>query len=207
MIITSIASRVNLFIARRKWRKKNSNNFTYMSRLFNPKLVEIGRGSYGSLNIINFSDNYKLKMGSYCSVAENVYFIVCGEHRYDTISSYPFKVRYCAHKFEALSKGDIIIEDDVWFGENVTVLSGVHIGQGALIAAGSIVTKDIPPYAIVAGNPAKVIKNRFSDELIKELMKIDYGKLTPEMIRANESQLYKSLIEKEQLEWMPMKEN
>lgn len=63
---------------------------------------------------------------------------------------------------------DVIIEDGVWVGCNVTILKGVHIGKGSVIAAGSIVTKDVPPYSIVGGNPAKVIKFRFTEEQIKE---------------------------------------
>lgn len=74
---------------------------------------------------------------------------------------------------EALSKGDIVIEDDVWVGENALILSGVTIRQGAIVAAGAVVTKDVEPYSIVAGIPAKIIKYRFSEELRKELLNID----------------------------------
>ncbi len=71
-------------------------------------------------------------------------------------------------------KGDIIIENDVWIGAKATVMSGVTIHNGAVVAAGSVVTKDVPPYAIVAGNPAKVVKYRFTEEQIKKLLQISW---------------------------------
>lgn len=91
------------------------------------------------------------------------------------------------------------------------ILSGVHIGQGAVVAAGAVVTKDVPPYAIVGGVPAKVIKYRFSPEVIEQLLKLDYSKLTDDMIRERIDELYtslegKSLEEVEKLlEWFPKK--
>ena len=112
---------------------------------------------------------------------------------------------------EAISKGDIIVDDDVWIGYGATILSGVHIGQGAVIAAGAVVTKDVPPYAIVGGVPAKVIKYRFSPEIIQQLMKLDYSKLTEDMIRERIDDLYTSLDGKtpeevgKPLEWFPKK--
>lgn len=108
-------------------------------------------------------------------------------------------------KQEGVSKGNIIVDDDVWIGFRSTILSGVHIGQGAIVAAGSVVTKDVPPYAIVGGVPAKVLKYRFSHELIAELLKVDYGKLTEAMIREHIDDLYSKLKQNEQLKWMPQR--
>ena len=82
-------------------------------------------------------------------------------------------------------------------------MSGVHIGQGAVIAAGSVVTKDIPPYAIVGGVPAKIIKYRFSSDMITELLKIDYRKLTEDAIRQHINDLYVELKDINQLNWLP----
>ncbi|NLK24601.1 MAG: CatB-related O-acetyltransferase [Clostridiales bacterium] len=104
---------------------------------------------------------------------------------------------------DAISKGDIIVRDDVWIGQRAIILSNVNIGQGAVIAAGSVVTKDVPPYAIVGGVPAKVIKYRFSPEMIKELLKIDYSKLTDEMIKEHINDFYTELKDIKQLEWVP----
>ena len=103
---------------------------------------------------------------------------------------------------EAISKGDIIIEDDVWIGYRSTILSGVHIGQGAVIAAGSVVTKDVPPYTVVAGVPAKNIKKRFPDEMIKELLEIKYESLDEDVIKTHLNELYSPLKDKKQLDWL-----
>ena len=100
---------------------------------------------------------------------------------------------------EGTSKGDIIVADDVWIGYRATILSGVHIGQGAVIAAGAVVTKDVPPYAIVGGVPARVIKYRFPEEMVGELMRIDYSKLTEEMVREHIEDLYSALKDTKQL--------
>ena len=93
-------------------------------------------------------------------------------------------------KNEATSKGNIIIEDDVWIGYGATILSGVRIGRGAVVAAGTIVHSDIPPYAIVAGIPAKIVKFRFEKSIIKELMLMDFEKLNRDQIRKNIDSLY-----------------
>lgn len=87
-------------------------------------------------------------------------------------------------EWETQAKGNIIVNDDVWIGDSALILSGVEIGQGAVIAAGAVVTEDVPPYAVVGGVPAKVIKYRFRDDVIKELVKIDYAKSRPEIYRA-----------------------
>ena len=108
-------------------------------------------------------------------------------------------------KFEAISKGNIIVDDDVWIGYGVTIMSGIHIGQGAVIAAGAVVTRNVPPYAIVGGVPAKVIKYRFEPEIIEELLKIDYSKLTDEIIKEHIDELYTELKDIKQLEWIPKK--
>lgn len=154
----------------------------------------VGKYTYG-FNLKNIEyfcpdNSVKLIIGDFCSIGPGVKFIVCSEHGYEGLSTYPFKVKFLGETMEALSKGDIVVKDDVWIGLNSIILSGVTIGQGAIVAAGSVVTKDIPPYAIVAGNPAKVIKYRFSDDVVQKLEKFDYSKLTEERIKKLGDKLY-----------------
>jgi serine acetyltransferase len=92
-------------------------------------------------------------------------------------------------------KGDIIIENDVWIGAKATIMSGVRIGNGAIVAAGSVVSKDVPPYAIVAGNPAKVVKYRFSDEQIKKLLSIAWWNWDEQKIKDNAMTMWSNNID------------
>lgn len=196
--------KIQAWVRKRIWRRNNRHNQTYIGEIAVTNNISVGNGTYGVLNVLNNSEKYKLQIGNYCSIADGVTFIVCSEHRMDTLSTYPFKV-VCLQmqKYEAISKGDIIVEDDVWIGHGATILSGVHIGQGAVVAAGSVVTKDVPPYAIVGGVPAKIIKYRFPPELIEELLKIDYSKLDKTMVQAHIQGLYQPLKTPEQIQWMP----
>ena len=158
--------------------------------------VEIGQYTYGTINAItNENRSEKLIIGNFCSIGPNVQFIVSSEHRYKTVSSYPFRVRVLGYNAEAESKGDIVIKDDVWIGYGAIICSGVTINQGAIVAAGSVVTKDVPPYAIVGGNPAKIIKFRFSDEIINKLVKINFANLDNKKILELNDLLYKEVNE------------
>lgn len=189
-----------------KWKKRNQHNYTEAGKLFDISRVYVGEMTYGTLNVYTFNgDSSKLTIGRFCSIAENVSFIVGGEHNINTISSYPFKQRILDTGIDSFGKGDIVVEDDVWFGFGSMILSGVHIGQGAVIAAGALVTEDVPPYAIVGGVPAKVIKYRFEPDIIDELLKVDYGRLTKEMIEGHVDDLYMNLEIIDQLDWMPKK--
>ena len=177
------------------WRKLNSHNFTEQINRFDHSLVSVGKGTYGELTVLNFSNHYHLNIGHFCSIGPGVIFSVCSDHPFNHLSSYPFKVKICGEVFEATSKGDINVKDDVWIGANSVILSGVTIGQGAVVGAGSIVTKDVPPYAIVVGNPAKVIKYRFSEKIIKKLVTLDFSRLTSNIINNNLDSLYKEINE------------
>ncbi len=203
--IDILYNKIKKYVLKRQWLKTNTHNFTSMGEPFDPNLVKVGNGTYGRLNVINFSDSYTLSIGNYCSVAPNVTFIVCGDHRTDTISTYPFRSYYGDRAYEALSKGNIVVDDDVWFGYGAIVLSGVHIGQGAIIAAGSVVTKDVPPYSIVGGVPAEIIKKRFSDDIIDALMTVDFSQISESIIGEHEAELYKLITSVSQVDWLPKK--
>lgn len=167
-----IISRINLVLFQRRWRKSNNHNSTFAMNKFNRQIVTIGYQTYGPLNILDWgSSNEGLKIGRFCSIANGVLFILGGNHKYDTITTFPYKVRYKFEKIEAYSNGIINIGDDVWIGTNAIIMSGISIGQGAIIAAGSVVTKNIDAYSIVGGNPAKVIKKRFENEICEYLEK------------------------------------
>ena len=166
------------------WRKLNAHNETAPLNDFDISCVQVGKNTYGGLRVYNFNRNNKLVIGDFCSIASDVMFILNADHAINTVSSFPFKVKYLhIQEFEAISKGDIIVDDDVWIGFRATIMSGVHIGQGAVIAAGAVVTKDVPPYAIVGGVPAKVIKYRFEPDIIKLMYTLDYSQLDATMIQ------------------------
>lgn len=203
------------YIRQKRWRNKNKENFTSLNSLSNNEtLISCGKGTYG--DIIAFNDSYDktLCIGNYCSIGRNVVFIVSRDHRVNTISSFPFKQVLNldnGKKYDSISKGNIIVDDDVWIGYNATILSGVHISQGAVIAAGAVVSNDVPPYAIVGGVPAKVLKYRFEEKIIDFLLTLDYNQLTEDMVKTHIEVLYKP-IDKiklndviELFDWFPKK--
>lgn len=176
ILLKKIEYFILLYFNKNKWRKLNSHNKTTIGNIFPLELVKVGNYSYGILNVKSWgSKNEGLEIGDYVSIAQDVVFILGGNHYTNTITTYPFKVMYFKEKItEALSKGKIIIENDVWIGMNTLILSGVKIGKGAVIGAGSVVSKNIPPYAIVVGNPCKVIKYRFSESIRDKISKIKF---------------------------------
>lgn len=189
---------------KKKWRKLNSHNETFMGTPFKFESVTVGRYSYGLLNVIDHTGESKLSIGDFCSIAPNVTFVLNGDHYTDHISTFPFK-KTCLHisNAEAITKGDIVIDDDVWIGYGAIIMSGVHIHQGAIIAAGTVVTKDVEPYAIVGGIPAKTLKYRFSKDMIEALKKVDYKRLNKSDVENHLNELYELLTSPEQLRWMP----
>lgn len=136
---------------------------------------DIGEWTYGNPSVRSWHEGTTLKIGKFCAIADGVIIFLGGEHRIDWVTTYPFnKIFSKAKGFTGhpRSKGNVIIGNDVWIGREALILSGVTIGNGAVIAARSVVTEAIPPYAIVAGNPAKLIRFRFKKSLIADLQKI-----------------------------------
>lgn len=127
-----------------------------------------------------------LKIGKFCSIASKVSFFLGGNHNINRISTWlPYLDMKYDQSRDLLTKGDIIIENDVWIGRDSTILSGVKIGTGSVIGTSAVVAKDVEPYSIVVGNPAKIIKKRFDDRQIQILLKSEWWNWSIEKIKNN----------------------
>lgn len=143
---------------------------------------DYGYGSYGTPLVEHGDKEVHLKIGSFCSIAGGVKILLGGNHNTNAITTFPFYERLPGVVKNNETKGDVVIGSDVWLASDCLILSGVTIGHGAVVAARAVVTKDIPPYAIVGGNPAKIIRYRFSDDLIRELLSDPWWELPHEEI-------------------------
>jgi acetyltransferase-like isoleucine patch superfamily enzyme len=135
----------------------------------------IGDWTYGSPTVKEWKQDAKLVIGKYCSIAEHSTILLGGEHRTDWLTTFPFAELLQPTPEAPLigySKGDVTIENDVWIGYGATILSGVTIGSGAVIGAGSVVAKNVEPYSIVVGNPARHLRFRLAESLIPQMLKI-----------------------------------
>lgn len=152
-----------------------NSTFTNKNPLY--KEYQIGDWTYGTPTIKKYFPDTNLTIGKYCSIAADVTIVLGGEHCKDWITTYPFYVLWPNLKQyfpPNHTKGDIKIGNDVWIGTKATILSGLTIGDGAIIAAGSVVTKDVEPYMIVGGIPAKPIKMRFPRNVVDKLLEISW---------------------------------
>lgn len=168
----------------------------------NPNIIV---GEYTYYDDINGAENFeshvthhydfigdKLIIGKFCAIAKGIEFIMNGaNHRINSITTYPFNIMGNGWEKSAPSlselklKGDTIVGNDVWIGQNVTVLPAVHIGDGAIIGANSVVAKDIPPYSVAVGNPCEVKRKRFDEDLIEYLLQIKWWDWDAEKIFKN----------------------
>ena len=145
-----------------------------------------------------------LIMGKYCSIACGAKFIfTSGNHNPDSLANFPFPIFFKEWNLvhgriqEAWdNKGDIVIGNDVWIGYHATIMQGVTIGDGAIVGARAVVTKDVPPYAIVGGVPARILKYRFDESTRKKLLVLKWWDWDPEKIKANLPYLTKGILEK-----------
>lgn len=169
--------------------KGNENVIYIKPTIKNPNII-VGEFTYFSDNdfekhITHHYEWYndKVIVGKFCQIAAGVNFIMNGaNHQMDCVSTFPFYIfdgfnQKIPDVSQFRFKGDTVIANDVWIGENVTILPGVNIGDGAIIAANSVVGSDIPPYTIYGGNPAECIRKRFDDELIGILEKLQWWNL------------------------------
>ena len=181
---------------------ENYDRLCFLKNIIKKPNIEIGDFTYYDdfEDVHNFEKNVKyhfdftgdkLIIGKFCMIASGVTFIMNGaNHLSDAVSTYPFAIfgNGWEHAMEGKSypnKGDTIIGNDVWIGYNATIMVGVKIGDGAIIATNSTVTKDVEPYTIVGGNPANEIKKRFSPEHIEKLEKLKWWDWDLEKITQN----------------------
>lgn len=172
---------------RQRLTPENEHTALWMAQNPRYSAFQIGVGTYGAPNIDFHNAGATLKIGNYCSIAPRVTILLGGEHHHDWASNYPFSLLHDEARHLTgypLTKGDVFIGNDVWIGYEALILSGVKIGDGAVIAARSVVSKDVEPYSIVGGVPAKHLRYRFSPETIEELLKIAWWNWSFEEIRA-----------------------
>ena len=170
----------------------------------NLHLLSTGRGSYfdRNINIISWSDEYRIIVGKYCSIGRDCNFFLHANHRPDWVTTSsqlwgpvtPDVADMHMRMGHPTCKGDIIVENDVWIGAKSNIMSGVKIGNGAIIGATATVTKDVPPYAIVVGNPAKIVKYRFTEKQRESLLKIAWWDWTEDRIKTEAMDLWSERI-------------
>lgn len=171
---------------------ENIKQIVYIKNVITRQNIEVGEYTYyddidGAESFEDHVTHHyefigdKLIIGKFCAIAKGIEFVMNGaNHRMNSVTTYPFNImgggweKHTPSLNELPLKGDTVVGNDVWIGQNVTVMPGVHIGDGAIIGANSVVTKDIPPYTISAGNPCRVKKKRFDDKVIEHLLKIKW---------------------------------
>jgi acetyltransferase-like isoleucine patch superfamily enzyme len=153
----------------------------------------LGKYSYIVGNVKNTFSISNFIVGNFCSIASGLTLMLGGDHATNLVMTTNF-VNIIPDLFAGLpspfpmmglTKGDIVIENDVWIGQDVTIMSGVKISNGAIIGTAAVIAKDVPPYAIVIGNPARIVKYRFNQEIIDRLLKIAWWNWPIEKIREN----------------------
>jgi hypothetical protein len=156
-----------------------------MRRLQRAGRLVMGPWSYGRPRIFAFPGRERLIVGSYSGLDGT--WLLGGNHGPRRVSWYPHRIHFemeGSYDDYPVPMGDTIVGNDVWTTENCLIMSGVKIGDGAIVAAGAVVTKDLPPYAIVGGNPAKLIRYRFTEEQIAALLEIRWWDWPEDKVRA-----------------------
>jgi acetyltransferase-like isoleucine patch superfamily enzyme len=171
----------------------------------NINLWHADRGTYfdRNVNIISWSNDFHIHLGKYNSIGRDCNFFLHANHRPDWITTSsqlwgpvtPEIANLHMGMGHPLCKGDIVVENDVWIGAKSTIMSGVKIHNGSVVGANSVVTKDIPPYAIAVGNPAKIVKYRFDERQIESLLKIKWWDWTEDRIKTEAMLMWSDKID------------
>ena len=172
---------------------------------------KVGRGTYGYPEVREWGEGANLTIGSFCSIADHVTIFLGGEHRTQWVSTYPFPEMWrCAKGMSGhvVAKGDVTIGSDVWIASGATILSGVSIGHGAVIGCRAVVSKNVEPYAVVGSNPARLLKKRFSEEVIQRLCEIawwtwpddEIARAVPLLLSSNVDEFIRHALARKQAE-------
>jgi virginiamycin A acetyltransferase len=181
-ILKYLAKRINREI---KFAKLSKRNIYIHPDSEIGKFTTIGYGTHiNGPSFIASCEEARVEIGKYCAIAHNLRIRTRNHYTGYINIQHSFQRRYNYPEL-AINKGLVVIGHGVWIGDNVTILPGVQIGNGSVIGAGSIVTKSIPPYSIAVGNPAKVIKKRFSEYIIEQLQEINWWDWSEEKIENN----------------------
>lgn len=155
--------------------------------------IRVGRFTYGNPEFKVWRDDDSVSIGAFCSIAEAVVIFGGGEHRSEWVTTFPLRIAFgdpmAGHDGHPASKGPTVIGNDVWIGYGATILSGVTVGDGAIIGARAVVTRDIAPYSVVTGNPARQVRKRFTPEQIDALMLVRWWDWSIERIHAERAAL------------------
>lgn len=150
-----------------------------------PPYLTVGRYSYGAPKVITFPSGGHLTVGSFCSIADDVTVLLGGDHGSTCATTYPLNALWEEDHLpmHETSRGEVVIGNDVWIGYGALILSGVRIGDGAIVGARSVVNRDVEAYSVVAGNPARTVRHRFERPVIDALEELRWWDWPLEMIR------------------------
>lgn len=148
--------------------------------------ISVGRFTYGAPAFRIWTADERIDIGAFCSIADDVTIFGGGEHRSDWVTTFPLRIAFGHELAERdghpATRGPTRIGNDVWIGHGATIISGVTVGDGAIIGARAVVSRDIEPYGVAVGNPARCVRRRFSADQVEALMKIQWWKWPIELV-------------------------